>query len=126
MGSQRVWYNCMSEHTSTHAWYIYTLARYIYNFCLRRKWQPTPLFLHGKSHGQRNLAGYSSWGCKELDVTEWLNMFIILHQLCSNVMTFSVSFMGKPHSSAFDPRQPKCKFITYIHIADVCLAFPKV
>ena len=41
-------------------------------------------------------------------------------------MTFSVSFMGKPHSSAFDPRQPKCKFITYIHIADVFLAFPKV
>ena len=25
----------------------------------RRKWQPTPVFLPGKSHGQRNLAGYS-------------------------------------------------------------------
>ena len=25
----------------------------------RRKWQPTPIFLLGKSHGQRNLAGYS-------------------------------------------------------------------
>ena len=24
----------------------------------RRKWQPTPLFLPGKSHGQRNLLGY--------------------------------------------------------------------
>jgi len=24
----------------------------------------------GKSHGQRSLAGYSSWGCKELDTTE--------------------------------------------------------
>ena len=33
----------------------------------RRKWQPTPVFLHGKSHGQRNLAGYSPWGCKESD-----------------------------------------------------------
>ena len=30
----------------------------------RRKWQPTPLFLPGKSHGQRSLAGYSPWGCK--------------------------------------------------------------
>ena len=29
--------------------------------------QPTPLFLPGKSHGQRSLAGYSPWGCKELD-----------------------------------------------------------
>jgi len=35
----------------------------------RRKWQPTPVFLPGKSHGQRSLAGYSPWGCKELDTT---------------------------------------------------------
>ena len=28
----------------------------------RRKWQPTPVFLPGKSHGQRSLAGYSLWG----------------------------------------------------------------
>ena len=27
-----------------------------------RKWQPTPLFLPGKSHGQRSLVGYSPWG----------------------------------------------------------------
>ena len=36
----------------------------------KRKWQPTPVFLPGKSHGQRSLVGYSSWGCKELDPTE--------------------------------------------------------
>ena len=28
----------------------------------RRKWQPTPVFLPGESHGQRSLAGYSPWG----------------------------------------------------------------
>ena len=28
----------------------------------RRAWQPTPVFLPGKSHGQRSLAGYSPWG----------------------------------------------------------------
>ena len=28
----------------------------------RRAWQPIPVFLPGKSHGQRSLAGYSSWG----------------------------------------------------------------
>ena len=28
------------------------------------------VFLPGKSHGQRNLAGYSPWGPKELDMTE--------------------------------------------------------
>ena len=36
----------------------------------RRKWQPTPVFLPGESHGQRSLAGYSPWGRKESDVTE--------------------------------------------------------
>ena len=34
------------------------------------KWQPTPVFLPGKSHGQRRLAGYSPWGHIELDMTE--------------------------------------------------------
>ena len=29
----------------------------------RRKWQPTPVFLPGKPHGQRSLVGYSPWGC---------------------------------------------------------------
>jgi len=36
----------------------------------RRKWQPTPVFLTGKSHGQRSLAGYSEKGCKQSDATE--------------------------------------------------------
>ena len=36
----------------------------------KTKWQPTPVFLPGKSHGQSNLAGYSSEGCKELDMAE--------------------------------------------------------
>ena len=36
----------------------------------RRKQQPTPVFLPGKSHGQRRLTSYSPWGHKELDMTE--------------------------------------------------------
>ena len=39
----------------------------------RRKWQPTQVFLPGKSHGQRRLAGYSPWGHKELDMTEQMS-----------------------------------------------------
>ena len=39
----------------------------------RRKWQPTPVFLPGKSHGQRSLVGYSPWGCKESEMTEQLS-----------------------------------------------------
>ena len=40
----------------------------------RRQWQPTPVILPGKLHGQRNLAGYSPWGCKESDMTEQLSL----------------------------------------------------
>ena len=36
----------------------------------RRKWQPTQVFLSGKSSGQRSLAGYSPWSHKESDTTE--------------------------------------------------------
>ena len=39
----------------------------------RRKWQPTPVFLSGKFHGQRSLVGYSPWSCKESYMTEQLN-----------------------------------------------------
>ena len=42
-------------------------------FPWRRKWLPTPVFLPGKSHGQRSLVGYSPWGCKESDTTEHAN-----------------------------------------------------
>ena len=43
---------------------------WVRNIPWKRKWQPTPVFLPGKSHGWRSLAGYSPWGLKELDMTE--------------------------------------------------------
>ena len=42
-------------------------------FIRRRQWQPTPVFLPGKSHGRRSLVGYSPWGRKESDMTERLH-----------------------------------------------------
>ena len=36
----------------------------------RRKWQPTPVFLPGESHGQWSLVGCRLWGCTESDTTE--------------------------------------------------------
>ena len=38
----------------------------------RRQWHPTPVLLHGKSHGRRSLVGWSPWGHTESDMTEWL------------------------------------------------------
>ena len=42
-----------------------------------KKWQTTPVFLSGESHGQRSLLGYSPWGRKELNVTEQLMLSFI-------------------------------------------------
>ena len=36
----------------------------------RRKWQPTPVLLPRKSHGQRSLVGCCPWGCTESDTTK--------------------------------------------------------
>ena len=47
-----------------------------------------PVFLPGESHGQRSLAGYSPWGCKESDMTE-----VTLHSqitLSISAMLFSI------------------------------------
>ena len=44
----------------------------------RRKWQPTPIFLPGKSHGWRSLVGGSPWGRTELDTTERLHFHFSL------------------------------------------------
>ena len=42
----------------------------------------SPVFLPGESHGQRNLASYSPWDCKESDTTERLT-----HTHTKNVQT---------------------------------------
>ena len=39
----------------------------------KRKWEPTPVSLPGKSHGQRSLADCSPWGCKRVRQTSCLN-----------------------------------------------------
>ena len=42
----------------------------------RREWQPIPVFLPGKFCGQRWLAGYGSWGCKQSNMTQQLSTYI--------------------------------------------------
>ena len=48
----------------------------------RRKQQPTPLFLAGKSHEQKSLASYSPWGCRKSDTTEHTNTHICIWDVC--------------------------------------------
>ena len=49
------------------------------------KWQPTPGFLPGKSHGQRSLVGYSPCGHKESDTTEWLHFSLLKPEARSQI-----------------------------------------
>ena len=49
----------------------------------RSKWQRTPVFLPGQSHGERSLVVYSSWGCKESDMAERLSTHTHMHAQCS-------------------------------------------
>ena len=53
---------------------------------MRRKWQPTPVFLTGECHGGRGLVGYSPWGSKELDTTELLHS---INQYITSIECFS-------------------------------------
>ena len=51
-----------------------------------RKWQPTPVFLPGKSHGQRSLAGCRPLHHGESDMTEQLSMFKSQTLLAMNIL----------------------------------------
>ena len=75
----------------------------------RRKWQPTPVFLPGKSQGQRSLVCYSPWGCKESDVTEWAQK--VRFDFCKMVWKTWTNFLPNLIFAVFQyfvsPWQPK-------------------
>ena len=52
--------------------------RWVGKILWSRKWQPTPVFLPGKFHGQRSLAGYSPYGHILLDSTEHTRTHILV------------------------------------------------
>ena len=54
----------------------------------KRKWQPTPVFLPGESHGQRSLMGYSPCGHKESDTTERLSTHCIIWKCDRSEISF--------------------------------------
>ena len=64
------------------------------------QWQPTPIFLSGKFHGQRNLVGYSPWGYEESDVTGQLSTLTLGIKLairellleCKNISLYFLTF----------------------------------
>ena len=61
----------------------------------RRKWQPTPVFLPGKSHGQRSLMGYRPWDCR------------VGHDWVINTFAFTLNILYVGPVSHFTWKEPK-------------------
>ena len=61
---------------------------WVRNIPWRREWKSTPVFLPGKCHGQRRLAGYSPWGRKKSDMIERLTLTCDLLVFCGGALRF--------------------------------------
>ena len=86
----------------------------------RRKWQPMPVFLPGKSHGWRSLVGYSPRGRKESDTTERLHFDFSLsvdntvspHLSLHHSVSLHSSSQGWSHTSERHRKQ-RCQFLSF-------------
>ena len=121
LGSLRVWHNwaaSLSLFTSMH---------------LRRKWQPTPVFLPGESQGRWSLVGCPLWGPTESDMTEVTQQ---QQQQCIYVSAISLFVLAFPASTASispfstSPSVPANRFIStifyrfhvYVLVYDICFS----
>ena len=68
----------------------------------RRKWQPTPVFLPGRSHGKRSLAGYSPWGHKRVGHDS--NLLLFSHQVVSDSLQPHGLQHARPPCPSLSPR----------------------
>ena len=80
----------------------------------RGKWQPTPVFLPEKSHGQRSLADYSPWGRKELDTTEWLSRSSPLYS-CLLITSAKTLFQMRSHCGLTGDRRVGRPLFSLVH-----------
>ena len=80
---QEVCRNFLQSHTASK-WQSWKLSRCLPDFW-RRKWQPTPAFLPGESHGQRSLVGNKSMGSQR-----------VRHDLVTQLPKFTLCFSMLP------------------------------
>ena len=77
----------------------------------RRKWQPTPVFLPGKSHGQRSLEGYSPQGHKRVGhdwATSLSLSFSLIHQTWNNLKLTVIDIIPAVMSQFLTRLPPPC------------------
>ena len=85
----------------------------------RRKWQSTPVFLPGESHGQRILVGYSSWVAKSWT---WLSDWAHTHTSLDWGSSFT-DLLSVPH---IQPGSRCCHFYTFSSLHVALLSLPSV
>ena len=59
----------------------------------RKEWKHTLVFLPGEFHGQRSLAGYSTWGHRESDTTEQLSLSLFMSSCSRKYMLATEGFI---------------------------------
>ena len=79
MWEQKEWFQCPKTEICLWRWVSFLNRSIIDTW--RRQWQPTPVLLPGKSHGQRSLVGCSPWGRGELDMIERLHFHFSLSHI---------------------------------------------
>ena len=83
----------------------------------RRAWQLTPVFMPGKSHGQRSLASYGPWGCVELDTKQHTHMMHRNHIeiICIHIDILSLSQLPQLRYSESATYEPLLLTHTHTH-----------
>ena len=115
----------MATHSSTLAWRIpwreepgrlqsmgslrvrhdWTTSLSLFSFMhWRRKWQPTPVLMPGESHGGKSLVGYSPWGRKELDTTDFTFTFKLAGNFIRIIDSVFALFFVTPQYLLFEKK----------------------
>ena len=93
----------------------------------RRKWQPTPVFLSGESHGQRSLAGCNPWGHKESNTTEHTHAHTCTILCLQNVLScltaqdaikYKLEMIGVLNMALVERKKVKCDLGQSHHFSD--------
>ena len=93
----------------------------------RRKWQSTQIFLPGKSHGRRSLAGYSPWGYTESGTTEWLSTHTIPYlqnqsqDVCLKLYCKKASYSDKTIINLLNKKKKKESIIDNVSVSGICI-----
>ena len=98
------------QRLNNHPWVRYlkcflTTPRWLH---WRRKWQPTPVFLPGKPHGPRSLAGYSPWRSQRVghnwsDLQSTHNLYWLALPILSYICSSRLNYSGENGHSCLGP-----------------------